>query len=405
MAQQEYPMTTEEEATMRDNLIDVWILGGKCCAWHALGPPADLDGWYAPSGRIDYTAALACSAALRGNCDELQDILDCEPRRREIFYGKFQGQLRVDILNHSSDFGQVRSLEVASETGTADIMKRLTSNECDMDRAQQIWFRKYFLAMTARAGNWNGLKALVEFIRSHPRLVAPGLGLCSLAWRFRPAIRGALRGRNFDILDLLSHELADEVDMIEFNFEVLMQAIISGKVDAVKYALRRRDVDVNGRHINNYKYSPLFTALYDSPITPKLPIMTLLLENGADVHQGNSKTGETLMECAVAKGCNEIVKLIVDHESKLPGSQQTSPYIKRRREMLQTAVRYKSASLIEILFMHNQHLFYSQRKRTFTVRREGQAMGDSEKRFSEIEGQGEVVYIVTVHQNKEKLRL
>ena len=396
-------MTAKEQTVMRDNFIDVWPLGRKCCAWHGLGPPTDPNRRYCRSGQIDLDAVLASSAALRGDCDELQGILDRVPRRQgwgNAFDHQFAGHCHLDVFNHSSDFGRVRFYEVAGQVGNAEIMKTLTSNECYMSRCHLITYRKKFPTVTARAGNWVALKTLIHHFRRHPRTVSPSVGYGSLAWRFRTAIHGAVTGGKFHILELLRLELQDEVDMVEFNFEILMQAIRYGDISAVQYALQRKNIDINGKHINNYDDSPLFRAFFETPSILNLPILRLLLAHGADVHEHRLKTGKTLMEYAVARECDEVMELIVTHEKRLPGSRSNFPYTTRRRQMLQTAVRYQSAFLIETLQEYHELLFYSRKVKTFTVKRKELGMKGSERIIKEIEGRGDVKYIVTVCQNK-----
>lgn len=403
MAQEGLPMAAEEQNVMRDNFIEVWPLGHKCCAWHALGPLTDPNARYCRSGKLDLDAVLACSAALRGDCDELQGILDLLPRSKDRgnqFDYQLAGRCHLDLFNHSSEFGQVRFYEVASQVGNSEIMKTLTSNERYMNRVHLITYRKKFPTVTARAGNWVALETLIHHFRRHPRTVSPSVGYGSLAWRFRTAIHGAVTGGKFHILELLSLELKDKVDMVEFNFEILMQAIRSGDISAVQYALRKETIDINGRHINNYDDSPLFSAFFERSSTLKLSILRLLLQHGADVHERRLRTGKTLIEYAVARECDEAVKLIVDHEKRLPESHSKFPHIIRGGKILQAAVRYRSVSLIEFLQDHHGDLFYSRKGKTFTVRRKGLGIGSSERILNHIEEKGDVKYIVTVSQNK-----
>ena len=67
---------------------------------------------------------------------------------------------------------------------------------------------------------------------------------------------------------------------------------------------------------------------------------------------------------------------------------------------MQTAVRYQSAFLIETLQEYHELLFYSRKGKTFTVKRKELGMKGSERIIKEIEGRGDVKYIVTVCQNK-----
>ncbi|KAJ5721315.1 uncharacterized protein N7483_009249 [Penicillium malachiteum] len=339
---------TREEATdLIDKIIDAWFLGPRHGQNYTF---QSIDGLGAKDA---LETALAMSAIFRNDPIELQKVI-------EVHLGQppWSGDLEMDLLSANFMYGFVTTLDVAAKHGTADITV-LIANRDNFKFARKYWFKGRFVNLMANKENWAGLKAWIEFFKvSEDNLIVfPGCTHETLTMRLRPAIYHCLQIGNFDMMDFIVEECESETDEVkeDLHFDILMQAIRSGEVDAVEYALETKRLDMR-EQLRRYNYfTPLFQALFECQEATKVAIMGLLLEYGADPLQPHHNTKRIPLEYALRQGnfLIDSVQLLWNHEMKLFGTPSlllSSPA--RKSYWLRIAFANRYMPFVDVLLRH-----------------------------------------------------
>ncbi|KAJ6007756.1 hypothetical protein N7540_011732 [Penicillium herquei] len=162
---------------------------------------------------------------------------------------------------------------------------------------------------------------------------------------------------NFDMVDFIVKECESETDEVkqDLQFDILMQAISSGEVDAVGYALETKGLDMRAQLRRFNYFTPLFQALFECPEATQVAIMDLLLEYGADPLQPHHNTRKIPLEYALMQGTRliDVVELLWNHEMKvfgIPSLLLSSPA--RKSYWLRIAVAYRCTPIFDVLLRH-----------------------------------------------------
>ena len=384
--------TAEEEYALIDKLMDGYMVDIiKITPFHDLPSckflPSKVEGLLKASDSspmdegIIFQQLLAISAIVRGDAIEFQRILD-----------RMSGlEVQSPLVNLSRFRQDFLSIEFASLTpalmhpvgafGNADIMRVVLANKRPNTYTQRKWLRGELTAVTAGYGNRDGLTPLIEHLAA-----ANEDEISIFSWTPRKSLSHRLRGtflrcftRNppkLDMADVILEHCGADANDPDLQFDILMQAIKSGDVDAVQYALKKARPQIN-RQTKAYNYhSPLFftffTVRQGSPtnyqtlragrLSGRLPVMKALLENGADLSQPHVETGKTLLQYAIERKSHSTIELILDYETELYGVPSLlSGDSENRSFWLRTAFHGRCFFLIDLLVQNGVTRFKGKR--------------------------------------------
>ena len=401
------PRTPEGDFVLADKLIDAWLINRVTSYGHIgldLRPDRDeyimdelertlldyplwefefafdtnvepFDGFY-----LCLQLGLALSAVVRGDIPELQSLLD---RNSGVLLPRENPYECRDLLNiEECTFYKSSVVAAAAKFGTADIMRVLVANQHKFPCTQTLRFRGDLAADAVRYGNREVLEVLIEDLltaREEHVTIFPSTPKKSISHRMRPIFLACFESVCFslDIADDVMKQCEAHSEDPDLHFDILMQAIKSGSTEAVRFALKKASPLINHQP-KTYNYqSPLFLALYFEwkmrfpCLHARLPLIKVLLENGADPMQIHPKTKKSILEHLAMRGDREFTAVLLEHEKKLGGmSSLLSCSPERQSYWLRIAIRWRCYPLIEFLLDNTEVNRFVTRRTEYLVERE-----------------------------------
>ncbi|KAJ9483292.1 hypothetical protein VN97_g10122 [Penicillium thymicola] len=236
--------------------------------------------FYCPPEKFKTTLeyALAASAIQRGDCIQLQTLLD-------------QG---IHITGHSDRLALV-PLDIAAKKGSKATIELLLAHGCPMkyrshkDRHNSMFGETKVTDMMAESGNGIGLKVWID------RLIKDGPMYPKL---LKQTMARGVVGGHVEVLKLVQEKFEALYGNPGWGAHMLDQAIRYGSLHAIKYLFHRGEVDAHTRtSLSDRK--PLLKLMCECPIQKRLGIVRFLLENGADPNGNGPSKKKTPFEVAV----------------------------------------------------------------------------------------------------------
>ncbi|KAJ5689394.1 hypothetical protein N7462_003786 [Penicillium macrosclerotiorum] len=399
--------TAEEKQILISKIIDAWLCGKWYCVRSVLdsqryeqyiakyerdrGMPPEYERKYWEPFERTLCIVLATSAVIRGDCTELQKLLDeyDEPR-------KVMGQVRHDtILTWKSDrFGSICPLDIAAKRGSVDVTKLLIANDCPLSYSRKYWNWRGtdVVYVAARAGNREGLKVWMQHLKEH-----------ALKGQVYAAVRGALRIGKMDIVNFMEEEYGQEFDKREMLFEIFIEGITSGRLDIVHESLERGGFDV-GMKTEQCPHGALFTALANSWLAQRQAIVKLLLASGADPNEVHSTTKQLPLHIAVKQGDVGLAQLLVEHGADIQAASLIPVNKKGKMPLVHSAAMDKSASMVHFLITRGLASSYAWQDKIWEVTGRGKVIDEHLKVLFEIdwkqreESNGHQGFAVAIHR-------
>lgn len=348
------PRTVEEEEVLIEKLIDAWLCGKFTCvrnvldhrqyAWQMERYRGFFYEPYVSYGKLHAETldiALATSAIKNRDCVELQAIID---RRGADL-----------LIRYSNQFGGIRPLDIAAKRGSADIIKVLTKNGCEI----KYWSDYYItnaLSVAARSGNKDALSVWIEDLKSNKK---------NLAAELDGAVTSAMKIGNFEMAKFIEQESGVKFETSKVLFELFIDAIMSGKLDTIQEFIDRGGFDINMR-TEHRPHGALFASISEIP-NPKVEVVTLLLTNGANPNVVHRRSKLTPVQVAVKKGYIDLVKLLVAHGADIR-KPVFKPHNKTGMPLLYLAVQRRSTSMIRFLLAQGLERNFTWKKRNYSVK-------------------------------------
>ncbi|KAJ5821824.1 uncharacterized protein N7525_011108 [Penicillium rubens] len=297
--------------------------------------------------------ALAASAIQRGDCIQLQTLLD-------------RG---IDITGHSDRLALV-PLDVAAKKGSKATIELLVAHGCPMKyrsyKTRHYYFDKTKVTdMMAQSGNDIGLKVWIDRLVKdgpmHPKLLK------------RTMVRGVLGG-HVEVLKLVQEKFEALYGNPGWDAHMLDHAIRYGSLDPIKYLFRRGEVDAHTRTSPSDRM-PLLKLLCGRPIQNRPDIVRFLLENGADPNGNDPPKKKTPLEVAVKAKDFESASILLKY-----GAAVDFKWIMPLLLISQT-----SAALAQLLWpgRHSRRV-YKTRGKSYTLCREAKIINNVGNVFLEL---------------------
>lgn len=288
---------------------------------------------------------LAVSAILRGNCAELQTLLD-------------QG-LAADTRSPSF---QLVPLDVAAKKGSKEIIKLLG---CPLEYRASFYYTTDALSVAARSGNKEALEIWIPILRKNYH-DAPA--------RLSHAMRGAVRIGRMDMVQFIESFCEEELD--ELRAETFMEAIRAGQVTAVQSYLDQSGFNPNNIRVHTDKKGPLFVALHECPPPRRIQMLKILLERGADANEVSpARTRRPLLR-AVKQDDVEAAALLLKHGAE--------PNAAGARERPLAVAMSRKPPMFRLLLDHGANRIYRRDGKKFMIKDDAKTLGHVEKLLEQL---------------------
>ncbi|KAJ5698986.1 hypothetical protein N7462_000991 [Penicillium macrosclerotiorum] len=279
-------LTPEDDELLIDKLIDAWLCG------HRKSDDFGHPEYSRARESIEKTlqVALMTSAITRGNCTELQALID-------------QG-VRLDIR---SDCLCLVPIDIAIKKGSGDITRVIIANESkliyELPYLRGSYSYTNVISVAARSGNIEGLKVWIQYLRD------TGKGIPEYAG---PAFRSAARIGRIDVIEFLEEECGSDFNQTVLLHEMLMQGIVSGSVDSVRYFLLRLGNDAE-MWTSPFPKGGLIAALQDCPPTQRPEVLNMLLQHGLDPNMRYPGSPRTPLQVALKRKDSKSALVLLKH--------------------------------------------------------------------------------------------
>ncbi|KAJ5706653.1 hypothetical protein N7488_006454 [Penicillium malachiteum] len=359
--------TAEETNILVDKLIDAF-LSATISNVRELFDPKQLypdkikyytqPGWSMMSPKWEpaektLEIALATSAIIRGDVGEL-----------ELLHS--QDDFELNTWSTRLCFHPVGA---AARRGNEHIIKSLTDhswglNEGHIISASQNYECANAASIAARHGNLEPMKYWLKNMKDYQIPSCVHLFLKRAIW-------GAIEADNIDyVIYLLGVRDSVPFENPRPLFDFFIDAIKAGHPTIVKYFLDLQCFDIN-THTSYCQKGSLLTALQDTPLNKRLPVLNLLLENGAlpngipakfPISQTLSSPLQAAIKRADAKSAALLAKFGANiHETA------TSLSLRKSKPLLLQAIQKKSAPMIELLLARGISRKLDWKRKRYTV--------------------------------------
>ncbi|KAJ5716624.1 hypothetical protein N7493_008535 [Penicillium malachiteum] len=296
---------------------------------------------------------LATSAIIRGDAVEL-----------ELLHS--QGDFELNTWSTRLCFHPVGA---AARRGNEHIIKVLTDHSWGLNERHIISAGRNYesanaASIAARHGNLEPMKYWLKNMNDYqiPESVHSFL---------KRAIRGAIEADNIDyVIYLLGVRDSIPLENPRPLFDFFIDAIKAGHPTIVKYFLDLKCFDIN-THTSYCQKGSLLTALQDTPLNKRLPVLNLLLENGALPNgiPGGFPISQTLsspLQAAIKRGDAESAALLVKFGANIYATV-TSLSPSKSKPLLLRAIQQKSAPMIEFLLAQGIARELDWKRKRYTV--------------------------------------
>ncbi|KAJ6007393.1 hypothetical protein N7540_011369 [Penicillium herquei] len=294
--------------------------------------------------------ALATSAIIRGDASELELIHS-------------QGDFELNSWSTRLCFHPIGA---AARRGNENIIKVLTDHSWGLNQkhvisACQNSESANAASIAARHGNLEPMKYWLKNMKNYQ---IPGFVHLFL----ERAIWGAIETGNIEyVIYLLGLRDSVQLESPRPLFDFFIDAIKAGYPTIVKYFLDLKRFDING-HTSYCPKGSLFTALQDTPLDKRLPVLNLLLEYGAlpDGTPASSPIPRTPFQAAIKCGDIESAALLVRFGANIHAKAISSSPGKSKPLLLQ-AIQQKSAYMVEFLLAQGIAREFDWKRKRYTV--------------------------------------
>ncbi|KAJ6190495.1 hypothetical protein N7519_000516 [Penicillium mononematosum] len=355
--------------TRINQLIDGYLCGGYTGYRKLLDPalyaakqnePVSarrIKAMYWPPEELQMTSkyAIAASAIQRGDCIQLQRLLD-------------QG---IHIAGYSDRLALV-PLDVAAKKGSKATIELLLAHGCPMtyrshkDRHNSMFDETRVTDTMAESGNDIGLKVWIEYLVKegpmYPKLLK------------RTMVRGVVGG-HVEVLKLVQEKYEALYGNPGWGPHMLDQAIRSGSLDAIKYLFHRGEVDAHTRTSPSDR-RPLLKLLHECPIQKRPDIVRFLLENGAHPNGNNPPKKRTPFEVAVKEEDFESASILLKYGAAVN--------FKRMMPLLLKSSEQTCAALTQLLWPGDSRRVYEWGGKLYALCREAKMINNVEDVFLEL---------------------
>jgi hypothetical protein len=335
--------------------------------------------------------ALATSAIIRGDCDELQRIID---QHDDPNYGSL-----VFLWETSERFGGIELLEIAGAKGSPETILLLLANDSKGKFENWCRFRGMF-KLAVRLGNIGAVKGWIEYFKRMGEDLEPQLSA---------AVMTAVRVRRRDVVTLIEEESGIQFDKSSVLFDMFMDGVVRSRMSQVQYYLNWGGFDIN-METERFRYGPVNGAIYGCKGEPDLQLVAFLLENGADPNQFNPTAKLTPFQIAVQTRNFALAKLLVEYGADINASR----WFQRRKStipLLQVALDGRSVPMVRLLLENGLDREYMYKGRKVEVIGDSVEGDNSQLRFQLKMQDGsktvddETGYVVLLGDRVEKRRM
>jgi ankyrin repeat protein len=361
--------TTGETYTLIHQLIDAYLCGKFSDLVEPFNPERHLAKnrinhyFYReisyPSEPLHETVryALATSAILRGDCIQLQAILN-------------QG-LRIQ---GKSDRLALVPMDIAAKKGSREIINLIIRLGC-MRQYHDVWDPPWSFAYImvidtmVESGNDGGLAEWMDYLvregEMNPKVLK------------RAMIRAAVLG-NISTMELVQEKCESLYGSPGWISDVLEEAICHGSLDAIKFLFRRCGVDTNTRKTptDRMPLSKAMKAMYKFAVRNRPNIVKFFLENGADPNGNDPPKKRTPLEVAVSRRDFESAKILLKHGATV-NIKKFLPLLRR--------YSYTGEFLLELLWPElGSYRTYKSGRKSYTLCRDARAIKNIENAFLDL---------------------
>jgi hypothetical protein len=286
--------------------------------------------------------ALTASAIIRGDCEELQKLIDAHD---DPEYGPL-----VFLWEKSVRFGGIRPLSIAGSKGSTEAIRLLIAN--DSKSKFRIWaHRGNLFKVVAKEGNTGTLKAWIECFKSTNE---------DLAARVHGTVIHAVRTQRSHIAEFIEKECGIGIEKSSVMFDMFMDSVIKLRFSQVRLYLKHGGFDIN-METERFRYEPLHGVIWANKKTPDLQLVTFLLVHGADPNKFNRKARLTPLQVAVKRGNVALAQLLIEHGADINDSRVFQKG-KSRMPLIHVAVENRTAPMIRLLLEYGLERVFAQRQ-------------------------------------------
>ncbi|KAJ5381558.1 uncharacterized protein N7496_003986 [Penicillium cataractarum] len=333
------PRTKEEEHILIDRLIDAWLCGRyvpfrrvydhRC--FHRPPTPWESD-WYArplESAELTMSIALAVSAIIKGDCEEIQKLIDTHD---DPEYGPL-----AFLWDRSERFGGIYPVEIAGLKGSTEVIRLLIANDHNSQFVNRSG-RAGIFELASKMGHMSAVKGWIEHFKNTNE---------DLATRLNSAVMTAVRIRRRDIVEFIEKESGIQFDKSEVMFDMFMEGIVRTRMSQVQYYLNWGGFDIN-METTRFRYGPVNGAIYGARGPLDLKLVAFLLEKGADPNKFNPTAKLTPLQIAVQTKNVALARLLIERGADV-GASLLFQKKKSRIPLLQVAVEGRSVPMVRLL--------------------------------------------------------
>ncbi|KAJ5951493.1 uncharacterized protein N7479_009906 [Penicillium vulpinum] len=247
--------------------------------------------------------------------------------------------------------------------------------------------RRGLLSVAARSENWEGRRVLIDHIKkSEPRWI-DWLG---------GVVRDGIRNGKLDRVKFI--EQASGHDLGKFKAEALFgsfqMAVARNDLSMPQELLDRGGFNINIK-TEQCPYGALLAALSNKRAS--LPIINLLLANGADSNEYHLRTDRLPLHVAVKSANVELVKLLVDYGSNIYEASLI-PTRKGMLPLLLSAAQTGSIPLVKFLLENGLDVSFVWKGKRWEMREVTVPVAENEKVCHLIARGGEAyeVYVLAI---------
>lgn len=273
--------------------------------------------------------ALAVSTIVRGDCEEIQKLIDTHDDPK---YGPL-----AFLWDGSERFGGIYPVEIAGLKGSTEAIRLLIANYHNSQFVNRSRTAGIF-ELASKMGHMGAVKGWIEHFKNTNE---------DLATRLNSAVMTAVRIRRRDIVEFIEKESGIQFDKSEPMFDMFMEDVVRTKMSQVQYYLNWADFDIN-METTRFRYGPVNGAIYGARGPVDLKLVAFLLERGADPNKFNPTAKLTPLQIAVQLKNVALARLLIEHGADV-GASRLFQKKKSRISLLQVAVEGRSVPMVRLL--------------------------------------------------------